>query len=181
MNVFKYNDELKSYKYPVFKLLICLALIVAFIYRNHIIHIDSTVVDTIVSVCCTVLGIICIYCVYISVLEILQVHENKTKSLTALKYTAADSRAYSIDEIIKMAETNDIIEIMIIVNNETILIGSSSDCKQGSSRFFDKEYYIGQERYQNILEFKNALLPFSSDGKLSVVLIDDLNPKYWKV
>jgi len=181
MNVLKYNEGLKSYKYPIIKLLICLALIAIFIFRGHIIHIDNRVADIIVTVCCTVLGVICIYCVYISVIEILQVHENKMAASAALNYNAAESRDLSIEEIVKLAETNDIIEILIITNGESITVGSSSDCKQGSSRFFDKEYYIGKETFPGIPEFKEALMPYSSDGKLSVILIDGLKPKHWKI
>lgn len=176
MSLFKFHEDIESCKYPIIKILICILLIMVMIYRNHFIHIDNIVIDTIVDICCVAVAGFCILCIYISLAEILQVYENKSVMSMISKSTTLDRQAYEVDEIINMAETNDIIEILIIANNEPMLIGSSSDCKQGSSRFFDKEYYIGQERYQNILEFKNALLPFSSDGKLSVVLIDGIKP-----
>lgn len=181
MKIFQYNDELKSYKYPVIKLLICIVLIVAFIYRDHIIPIDNKVIDIIVGVCCQLIGVQCIYCVYISIAEILQVRSNKKAAFKQSKRTVADGKAYSIDKIVKLTEDNDIIEIMIIANNEQILIGSSSDCKEGSSRFFDKEYYIGKESFQNIHEFKTALQQYTIDEKLSVVLIDGVKPEYYRI
>ena len=181
MKIFQYNDELKSYKYPVIKLLICIVLIVAFIYRDHIIPIDNKVIDNIVGVCCQLIGVQCIYCVYISIAEILQVRSNKKAAFKQSKRTAADGKAYSIDKIVKMTEVNDIIEIMIIANNEQILIGSSSDCKEGSSRFFDKQYFIGKEIFQSILAFKTALQQYTLDGKLFVVLIDGVKPQYYRI
>ena len=181
MKIFQYNDELKSYKYPVIKLLICIVLIVAFIYRDHIIPIDNKVIDNIVGVCCQLIGVQCIYCVYISIAEILQVRSNKKAASKQSKHTATDGKAYSIDEIVKMIEMNDIIEIMSVSNNDPVSIGSSSDCKVGSSRFFDKEYYIGKESFQNIHEFKTALQQYTIDEKLSVVLIDGVKPEYYRI
>lgn len=177
MDIFHVNESLKSYTYPIVKLLICIIIIVIFICRGQIIHTDSKTIKAIIGVCCTIAGIICIYCGYISIFEIFQVHENRSAISTISNYTINDSKPYMIDEVVTIVETNDIIEIQIIVNNSIVVIGSSSDCKAGSSKFFDKLYFIDKEKFSNIEEFKDYLSQYSINLKLSVILIDGIKPK----
>ena len=116
----------------------------------------------------------CIYCIYISVCELSQVHENRVNETICSDSNLANSKQYTIDEIILMAETNDIIEIKIVSRNRVIEIGSSSDCKNGSSKFFDKLYYIDDEVFETIKDFKSGLLPYAINGQITVVYIDGI-------
>ena len=46
-----------------------------------------------------------------------------------------------------------------------------------TENLFDKLYYVGQQEYASIADFRAALLPFADDGMLSVYRIDGLPPE----
>lgn len=177
MDIFHVNEDLKSYTYPIVKLLICILLIVLIICRGQIIHTDSVTVETIIGVLCTTVAILCIYCVYISVYEIFQIHENRSDISAISNYAIIDSSTYTIDDVVNIVKANDIIEIQIIVNDRIDVIGSSSNCKVGSSKFFDKRYFIDENEFISVQDFKDSLLSYSDNGKLSVILIDGIKPE----
>lgn len=177
MDIFHINEDVKSYAYPILKIIVCAVLIIILINRDQIIRIDNKVINIIIGILCTAIGIVCIYCIYISAYELSQVHENRVKETVLSDGIIADSKQYSIDEIVYMAEVNDIIEIQIVSKNRTIIIGSSSDCKNGSSKFFGKLYYIDDETFANIKDFKSELLAYSINEQISVVSIDGIAPK----
>lgn len=176
MDIFHVNENVKSYKYPILKIIVCVILIITFINRDRIIYIDNKVINIIIGILCTTVGIVCIYCIYISVYELFLVHGNRAKETVSSNSITAKSKKYTIDEIVFMAETNDIIEIQIVSKNRTVEIGSSSDCKNGSSKFFDKLYYIDDETFENIKDFKSELLAYAINGQISVVHIDGITP-----
>ena len=177
MDIFHVNEDVKSYAYPILKIIICAALIIVFIYRDRIFCINSKVINIVIGILCTAIGIVCIYCIYISAYELSQVHENRGKETALSDGIIANNKRYTIDEIVYMAEVNDIIEIQIVSKNTTVKIGSSSDCKNGSSKFFDKLYYIDDEIFENIKDFKSELLAYAISGQISVVFIDGIAPK----
>lgn len=86
----------------------------------------------------------------------------------------ANSKQYTIDEIASLAESNDIIEIKIVFKNKGVMIGSTSDSKYSSSKFFDKQYFIEDEMFEEIEDFKSALLPYTINGQVSVISIDGI-------
>ena len=176
MNILHFNKNVKSYTYPILKIIICAALIIAFIYRDRIFFINSKSVNIVIDVLCTAVGIVLIYCIYISACELLQAHENREEAALSDGVTA-EGKKYSVDEIVYMAEVNDIIEIKIVSKNKIVTIGSSSDCKNGSSKFFDKLYYIDEQMFENIKDFKSKLLAYAISGQISVVSIDGIAQK----
>lgn len=182
MNIFRLNDSLKTYTYSIIKIFICVALIPVIINRVHIFHyvIENEVVDFIESLLCAAIGIACIFCIYISAAEMIVTSENRAKERALSDSIIAKSKNYAVDEIVSMAEANDIIEIQIVSANRAVKIGSSSDCEIGSSKFFDKQYYIGEETFESIDDFKSKLLAYAINGQISVALIDDLAPKYYR-
>ena len=177
MGIFHYNEDNKSYIYPILKIIVCIVLIILFINSERIIHIDNKVISIIIGILCGAITIVCIYCIYISVFEISQAHENRAKETVLSNSIIANSKQYTIDEIVFMAETNDIIEVQIISKNRIVNIGSSSDSKNGSSKFFDKLYYIDDEMFESINDFKSELLSYAVDGQISVIYIDGIVPK----
>lgn len=177
MDIFHVNETNKSYAYPITKILVCIAFIFSAINRDYIVHIDNKVIDIIVGILCTAMGIVCIYCIYISVFELSQAHENRKKGTILTDGAIANSKQYTIDKIIYLVETNDIIEIQIVSKNKAVTIGSSSDCNNGSSKFFDKLYYIGDEMFESIDVFKEKLLPYAVNKQISVIFIDGITPK----
>lgn len=177
MDIFHVNEGGKSYVYPITKILICLGLIIVLINRNSIIHIDNRVIDVIVTFLSTVTVIACIFCIYISFAEFIIIDENRAKERALSDRIIASSKKYAIDKIVTMVESNDIIDIQIVWKNKAIGIGASSDCKNYDSNFFDKLYYVDKEEFENIEDFKSALVPYLMDGTISVISIDGIKPK----
>lgn len=177
MTIFNIDEIKKSYTYLIIKILVCVMLIVASINREHIIHIENKVVNVIIGVLCTAVVIVSIYCIYISVFELTKVHENRFKTNIIFESTIASSKDYSIDEIVSMAMNNDIIDIQIVANDKAIGIGSSSDCKAGSSKFIDKLYYIDKKEFADIEDFKALLSSYTVYEKIMVISIDGIRPK----
>lgn len=177
MDIFHVKENVKSYAYPILKMIVCVGLIILFINRDCIVHIDNKAIDIIVGILCTTIGIVCIYCIYISVAELLLVYENRVKETAVSDRIIAKSKPYTIDEIVHMAEANDIIEIQIVSKNSVVEIGSSSDCESGSSKFFDKQYYIEDKTFEDIKDFKSELSIYAMNGQISVASIDGIAPK----
>ena len=177
MNVFLFNEANKSYIYPIIKIIVFVVLIIIFINRGRIIPIDSKVINVVISILCTVVGFACIYCIYISGAELIQAHENREKEAVLSDRIIANSKQYTIDEIASLAESNDIIEIKIVFKNKGVMIGSSSDSKNSSSKFFDKLYFIDDEMFKEIEDFKSELLPYAINGQVSVISIDGIVPE----
>ena len=177
MNIFQYNENPKSYTCPVVKTIIFISLIIANVCKGYFIQIDNKIAYGIVAVLSGIIGIISIYCATISLLEIGAVYENRHEEKTSPKKAKETGKPYSVDKIISMAEENDIIEILIVANGKILEIGSSSDNEVGSAKFFDKRYYIDKKEYENIDDFKSALMPYSAGDKISVYAIDGIKAK----
>ena len=176
MKIFHVNEDNESYIYPILKIFVCTVLIIIFINRKRMIQIDNEVINIVIGVLCTVIGIACIYCVIISAYELSQVHANRVKGTALSDAVIANGKAYAMDEIVPLVENNDIVEVQILSKNRMVKIGASSDCKNGSSKFFDKLYYIDGETFQNIEDFKSGLLSYATDGQIAVISIDGMAP-----
>lgn len=179
MNIFKCNVNLKSFTYPIVKIMVCVFLIIIIINSNRFVPIDNTKIFTeiilrLISVGCVLTSI---FCIYISASEMILIHENRTKMDVVSEGIEKMSKKYSVEELASMVEKNDIIEVQIITDNNVVEIGSTSDCKVGSSKFFDKLYYVGKDEFADIDDFKTSLLAYSVDNEISVIMIDGFKPK----
>lgn len=177
MDIFHIDSNLKSYIYPAVKIFIFVLILLVLINRGHIIHIDNKIVNIIIGVLCTIVGIVCIYCTYISAFELFEVHGSRTKTVNIYTEAIERSEVYSTDEIVSLVKNNDIIEIRIISNDKIIKIGSSSDCKVGSSKFFNKLFYVDKKEFIKIEDFRDTIQLYSDSGQITVITIDGVSPK----
>lgn len=175
MNVFKCNENLKSYTYPIVKILISVLIILVTINSSRFIPIDQTKIFMESSIRIISVGFVVssIMCIYISASEMILIHENR-KSKVLLRSV---SKEYSIDELVSMVEKNDIIEIEIFVNNNLSKVGSSCNSYRYDSNLTDKLYYIDKNEFIDINEFKSSLFLYSINGKVAVHAIDGINSK----
>lgn len=81
-------------------------------------------------------------------------------------------KKYSLNTVINMIKKNDIIEFKIIVDNQFVNIGASSDYLNSNNSFFDKSYYINDIEFNDIEEFQERVSLFCKKEKLSVYSID---------
>lgn len=172
VGVFRCNENIKSYRYPVWKIVLCMAFIVLLTGRNYIVSIDNTVLNVFVKIVCFGFVITSVLCIYISVAEIILLHERREKASINAKTITAYSKDYSVDDILSLLMMNDIIEITIVSDNQIFKVGASSDCRPDSSRFFDKRYYINTTDYETIDNLKEVIFSNCKDGKLCVIAID---------
>lgn len=179
--IFRVNTTLKSYAFPVIKILICLTVLFLLINRNHFFYIIENIewVDILVGVFCVCLGIVCILCIYTSFAEIIVVYDKQSGRDFKKKTLLKKAETLTIENILSLVDQNDIIEIWII-NGEIVKIGSSADSKNGSSCFINKCYYIGDKDYSTIDDFKNSLIEYSDNGKIRVATIDGLSPRLYR-
>lgn len=174
MNLFACNMHLKSYTYPIVKILICIIVIIILINRNYIVYIEKTYLNIVVGLICAIVGMMCILCVYISFAEIICVSEKRGSTEISSRIFAEKAKNISVDEVLSLVKNNDIIEIDIIFDNALIKMGTSSDCNYGSSKFFDKLYYIGSEEFIELDKFKLSLNKYSINDLITVLKIDGI-------
>lgn len=177
MNIFKCNDDRNSYTYSITKIPLCIVLIILLISRNDFIHVDNYVLNIIIGIFCVAAVLASALCIYISVAEIMLIHEKREKVKTDLNHALKYSKEFSIEEILSLLVTNDIIEIWIVSNDQIIEIGSSSDCREGSAQFFDKRYYVNEKEFTKIDYLRTEILPYFVDEKVKVISIDGISPK----
>ena len=180
MNPFKCNDSLRSYTYPVIKVVVCIAVILLDLAVSFHLHSDSQVFDIIIRIVSACVILSCVFCIYISCAEMISVSENREKAKPISEAEMASGKWFSSDEIAALARDCHSIAIEIPADrtsNRRLEVGSKSDLKPGTSHFFNKCYYIGEKDYSDISEFKAALEPYQTDTKgIFVVKIDGGKP-----
>ena len=171
--LFSIQPGLTSVTYPIVKMIIALLVIVlAFVISMHF-TISAIWVVFLIRLICVVALFASVLRIYISIGELIIVHENKKGSMAQL------GKTFKMEYVISLVEKNDIVEIEIKTQGQVIRIGASSDCKQGSSVFFDKKYYIGDDEYETLELFEKALPHYAANGELRVITIDGIKVERW--
>lgn len=174
MNIFDVNTKIKTYTYPIIKIVIGLVLILTILFRSKWLSINSHTANTIISILCFLVCAFTILSIYISIAEILELYERNKEQrlLKSLQQTMSIPLSEVIDSIIK----NDIIEFLILSENGIVKIGSSSDNKYSSAVFTDKRYYIDNEEYQSQETFSLELTKLFSEQTVNVITVDGVIP-----
>lgn len=171
---FEFNRDVKTYKFPILKICVCslvmLLLIAIFPVRKAL----SSFWDDAIGVLSALVGFLCIFCIALSFCEIISVSENREIEKLDKKTALAKSKTFLLDDVLSLLKSNDIIDILIFSNEQFIKIGSSSESVRGSSRFFNKRYYLGDEEFESFEDFSEILRSHSQNDSLCVVTIDGL-------
>ncbi|MGN1349361.1 MAG: hypothetical protein ACI4VI_10490 [Acutalibacteraceae bacterium] len=170
MKLFEVQTDLTSYSYPVVKILICVSVIILSIVRDHIFRFSSSWADILVSILCFALSIISILCLYISIGELFHTASNRRNT----HYRPSDVKQLTIEAVTKIVSENGIVEIEVCTDDETVMIGESSECKYSSSVFENKLFYISSSEYDTIELFAKALTELFPNGIIPVSKIDGL-------
>ena len=168
--------KVKSYLIPVLKIALSILLIALVICRNHFIHINNSIWNTIISVVCFLIVILLVLSIYLSVGEMILINECRAESTLDANIAISYGKSYSIDYVLDLLESNDIIEILIISNKQVIKLGATSDSHPGNSMFFDKCYYIDNQNDITIENLKNRIIDYSINNKICVIAIDGIPP-----
>lgn len=175
MKLFELKTDLTSYKYPIVKIGICISIILLLIFDGCPLgtqYLWMKILTKIISflLCCG-----SILCIYISVGELFYTHKNR-KAKIAANIFPANLKRFNIREIVQLIRQNDIIEIAVFVNEKTVKVGASSDCKFSDSVFFDKRYYIDDTEYNTFDAFQTAFFNCMQSEEISVLSIDGVKP-----
>lgn len=176
MKLFRCDKNIKTYKIPVIKIILCGLLVVLLISRNYLIHINNSLWKTIINIVCFQVVILSILCIYFSVAEIILLNERNKEDRMNIENARTYSKTYYVDYILSLLEENDIIDISILSNDQIINLGASSDCHPGSSHFFDKNYYINNKNDITIEELREIINHYSTNSKVCVIAIDGVPP-----
>lgn len=177
MKLFELQRDLKSYAYPVKKILACLVVLFLCFKRNRIFCFSSLWIEYLVTaICLAVIIIPSILIIEISICELYQVRENRKKN----SINSMELKRFSVDEIVDIAFKNDIIEIDICYDSGFLKIGTSSDSKYSSPVFKNKLYYIGDKNFETLELFECELNECFPSGCIEVFSVDGLPPnKYF--
>lgn len=175
MKLFELKTDLTSYKYPIVKIGICISIIVLLIVGGRPLGTQYLWMKILTKIISFILCCGSILCIYISVGELFYTHKNR-KAKTAANISPASLKRFNIREMVQLIRQNDIIEIAVFVNEKTIKIGASSDCKFSDSVFFDKRYYINDTEYDTFDAFQTAFFNCMQSDEISVLSIDGVKP-----
>ncbi len=118
---------------------------------------NNEVLKTVSTVIVSIVGGLLVLFLYRSITELMDKqfeYNDKKKKTKPIK-----SKMYSFENLIKIIEREDIIDIEIMSRVGVVKIGASSDYDQSKDKFFDKLYYINDKEYNTIEEFKDNLVP----------------------
>lgn len=172
MKVFRMQDDLESYTYPILKIVVSIIIIAITVYRDKIFTIESQLLRTFVALISSIVVILCFICIYISFAEIVEMLCKKAERKRNRKNTSASKTSYEV--VVKTINSNDILEYKILFDKKAIKIGSSSDYNHSNGKFFDKRFYIADKEYTDLDDFKTDLIKMTTDGCLNVISIDDI-------
>ena len=110
MKFFSCDENIKSYKTPILKIVFAFLLIIILTYRNYIIQINSSVINTIITVISGVMAMLAVLNIYLSFADMILLYERREAARFNLKSAIKRSKEYSIAHILSLLETNDIIE-----------------------------------------------------------------------
>ena len=168
--IFKVNSEIRSYSYPTIKILLCLVVSLVLMNRNRLFLLEDKRWAIAMTVLALVLGVGCIFCIYISIAEIVELYDRRVDNQRIVG--AVVIKQYPIENLMKLIEKEDILEMEIKVQEEIVKIGCKSDNKWSTNEFFDKVYYCDDTEYGTIEAFREALNAYEIDGMLEVISID---------
>lgn len=101
---------------------------------------------------------------------------NKKKQGQPKQKHRAVSREIPLDWILWYLSENSISEIVAVVNGQSVTLGTSAEAERSSYRFFNKQYYIGNEIFHSAADFAVRLHEIAPSAALTVLSIDDLAP-----
>lgn len=176
MHIFEFNDEIETYTYPIIKIIVCVVIYIALFYRDKLLGSPKEpAIIILIYVIVAILAIGCICCLELSFAEMLALHMRRVEAKRDVEKLR--TKKYAVDDIVAMAEQEDILEIEIKFDGKIVKVGSSSDSCPGRSDFFDKAYFCNAgklEEMESIEEFRERLEVYSTEGVLEVFSIDGL-------
>lgn len=170
MKIFKCDTSIKNCRYPIAKIVLSCLLIALLVMRGCFFSISSGFWELATGILCAIIVVLSVLCIYISFAEMLLLYERREKK--HFGKAISQSRVFSVSYILSLLEVNDIVEILLACDNRIITVMASSDNRQGSAKFFDKCYHIGDSTFTEFVDFKEAIIPYAIGGEFCIIEID---------
>ncbi|MBR2342746.1 MAG: hypothetical protein IKA64_00660 [Clostridia bacterium] len=177
MRIFKVDEKIDSYTAPLLKVVFSALLIAALLAIRIWVPISSPVWDAIVGVASAMLMLLLVLRIALSFCEMLLLSERREKANLDIQAAIKKSKKCSVDYVISLLESNDIIDVAIFLGGRVVRFGASSDSRQGESRLFGKQYYIDDKSDVAIETVRETLDKYSENDELCVISIDGLIPR----
>ena len=178
MKIFKCDTSIKNYRYPIAKIVLSCLLIALLVMRGCFFSISSGFWKLATGILGAQIVVLSVLCIYISFAEMLLLYERREKK--HFGKAISQSRVFSVSYILSLLEANDIVEILLACDNRIITVMASSDNRQGSAKFFDKRYHIGDSTFTEFADFKEAIIPYAIGGEFCVIEIDGVPANRYK-
>lgn len=158
-----------SFLVPIVATIICFAILCSVVWLNILFKAEDKWIIYFISI---VVGALCGIGIFVCVPLLLTNADNRKN--IKLKYNDINERDCELkafDDLIDLIDKCDIVDIIILSESIT-KIGATSNCNYGSSRFYDKRFYIDEEEWSDISEFSDRLKSICTDGQVCVYSID---------
>ena len=177
MRIFKVDEKIDSYTAPLLKVVFSALLIAALLAIRIWVPISSPVWDAIVGVASAILMLLLVLRIALSFCEMLLLSERREKANLDIQAAIKKSKKCSVDYVVSLLESNDIIDVAIFLGGRVVRIGASSDSRQGESRLFGKQYYIDDKSDVSIETVRETLDKYSENDEICVISIDGVIPR----
>ena len=178
MNIFKINENIKSYKYPVVKMIVELCIFVVLQCVDMRLIIENAALNITIRFVFIIIKLAMLHCVFISIAEMFFLSDRNELKNKKLKKAASKGKDCNLDDVISLLTNNNIIDILIFWKNKIIRIGASSDSLSEHSELFDKRYYIDEQDNVTVDEIRRM---FEGYSKIRVITIDGVSPQNYNI
>ena len=177
MRIFKVDEKIVSYTAPVLKAVVSVLLIAVMLAIRIWAPISSPEWDVIIGVASAMLMLLLVLRIALSFCEMLLLSERREKSNLDIQAAIKKSKKCSVDYVVSLLESNDIIDVAIFWGGRVVCFGASADSHQGESRLFGKQYYIDDKSDVAIKIVRETLEKYSENNEICVISIDGVTPR----
>ncbi|MBR2615633.1 MAG: hypothetical protein IKC69_03030 [Clostridia bacterium] len=178
MKLLKPNFDRDSYRVPIIKIVLCCIVIGLCCTRNSFLKIDNLLLSFLLTVVSLFLLIISILSISTATTEIIALKERRDYNRLDPKEAYEKGVDYSLNEILALLKSNEVVEILIVFEKKIVKVGSSAESKPGVSELFNKVYYFKDISCTvSPEEIEKRIEPYGQNGKYRVFSIDGVPPR----
>ncbi len=183
LQVWKVNDKITSYRFPIIKIVCCLILGVLFFFRFDIfLGLAPVGEHTLLGKLLYLFIWALVFVIYISIAEMIKLHDRKIEAKTKKTKVRSDTKGIELplDKIYALLKENDIMDFVAQAGNASVRFGASSD--YAGNQYFDKRYYLDGKEFTDLAPFAQELDKLRGEnGLIKIIRVDDVPAhKYFK-
>ncbi len=183
LQVWKVNDKITSYRFPIIKIICCLVFGVLSFFRFDIFPGlapvgEYKVLDKLLYLFLWALVLV----IYVSIAEMITLHDRKSEAKTKKTKIRPDAKGIELplDKIYALLKENDIMDFVAQAGSASVRFGASSD--YAGNQYFHKRYYLDSQEFTDLAPFSLELDKLRGEnGLIKIIRVDDVPAhKYFK-